>query len=185
MRKIFDIDYKRLIVLLLPTFLRKPILFSFLKALIQPLIKIYDSFLLNRTQNLYKIDTTGQVCYLRKMLNDNFDSEQRRIYIGEGLASDWIFVYLKSLFNTSGGKQPTCVGNADSLSTTIGKKTYVFNSENTGVTLISKQGTVGASGLDFTVMVPSELRGIVDESRLTSLINYYKLASKRYAITYY
>lgn len=186
MNKVFNIDYKRLIVLLLPTFLRKPVLYSLLKAMISPVISLYDAFLTNRAQNIYKANINGQVCHLRGMLNDNFDNDQRRIYISNGSTNGWCFAFMQALFNTQGNKQPIWAGSADKVNIdTLGNKTFVFNQGNTGVLQLSKQGAIGANGMDFVVMVPVALREIVDEVRMTSLVNYYKLASKRYDINYY
>jgi len=184
MSKIFDIDYKRLIVLLLPTFLRKPILFALLKALVQPIIVLYDDFKKNRDENLYKATINSQVCYLRKMLNDKFDFDERRIYLTEGNASTWTFAYKQDLFNAIDIKQPLWAGFADDTITGI-RKTLIFNTNNTGIKMISRQGAIGTSGLDFIVKVPLSMRGIIDENRLISQVNYYKLLSKRYAICYY
>lgn len=186
MNRVFEIDFKKLIVLLLPTFLRKPVLFSLLKALIRPVVILYDDFKTQRTKNLYRANHNGQVCYLRKMLNDYFDNDLRRMSIAEGNADDWTFIYKHETFNETEGGVPLWMSRADSaIPGSYGNSTLVFDSDNIGIKLISKQGYVGSSGLDFLIRVPASLRGIADESRMISLVNYYKLASKRYTITYY
>lgn len=185
MSKVYDIDYKRLIVLLLPSDMRKPRLFAVIKAMIAPIVVLYDQFKVNRSLNLYKVNRTGQVCHLRGMLNDNFDPSLRRIVIADGITSDWTILYKYSLFNAIDNKQPLWVGFANSSSVDgFGNTTAIFNQDNT-VSLISKQGSVGTAGIDFLVMVPMALRGIVDENRIKAQVNYYKLASKRYEIQYF
>jgi len=181
MSRIYIVDYKRLIVLLLPTFLRRPILFGLLKSLVCPIVTLHDQFTAQRGINIYQANHTGQVCYLRGMLNDAFDNNQRRIYIADAEPLGWTMLYKKVLFSEIGGKQPIMIGRSDSSTSS----SLTFNEGNTGVHLLSKQGSIGAIGIDFTVMIPMSLRGRADESRIVSLVNFYKLASKRYAIQYY
>lgn len=179
MSKVFEVDFKRLVVLILPTFLRKPLLFSLLKALVRPAVSTHAAFLAARREALYKANHTGQVCYLRGCLNDAFDSDQRRIYIADAESLDWCFLYKKETFTEEGKGNPIYLGFA----TEKQQKTLVFSAG--GVKLLPKQGTVGAMGVDFSVMVPMAMRGKIDESRIVSLVNFYKLASKRYMIQYY
>jgi len=183
MIQVFNIDYKRLVVMLLPPFMRLPLLFGIIKAIIRPVITAYDTFMTNRSQNIYRVTRTGQVCHLRGMLNDAFDSALRRIYIADGQAGGWVFLYQQALFNVVDNKHPLIVTQSDAVIVdALGNTTVIFNE---GLTLIPKQGSIGASGIDFLVMVPFALRGAVDENRIKSQVNYYKLASKRYEIQYY
>lgn len=179
--RVYSIDYKRLIVLLLPTFLRRPVLFGLLKSLVLPVITLHREFEVNRAKGIYQANHTGQVCYLRGMLNDAFDIDQRRIYISDAEPLGWTILYTKDQFTAAGGKQPTTLGRADSATGGV----LMFNEGNTGAHLVAKQGSIGAIGSDFTVMIPLALRGVIDENRVISLINFYKLASKRYAIQYF
>jgi hypothetical protein len=178
MSSVFKIDYKKLPVLLLPTFLRKSVLYRLLKAAIKPVVSLYDAFLTTRNQNNYTINQTGQVCYLRGLLNDAFDAELRRLYVADGEASDWIILYKKSLFTPTDSKHPLWLLSADEKQ----GETLLFRGE---VRLVPKKGSVSAAGVDFMVMVPMVLRGKIDENRIISLVNFYKLASKRYTIQYY
>lgn len=178
MSAVFKIDYKRLVVMLLPTGLRKPILFGLLKVAVKPITMLYDTFLSSRRQNIYVINQTGQVCYLRGLLNDAFDVELRRLYVANGEASDWTILYQKSLFTAIDNKSPLWLTGADEKQA----GTLLFRRD---VRLVPKTGSVSAVGVDFMVMVPMILRGKIDENRMISLVNFYKLASKRYIIQYY
>ena len=60
------IDFKRLVQLLLPTFLRKPQQTAFLNATIAPLETLYS-------ETMYKMQHNGQVIYLEKVLNEFCD----------------------------------------------------------------------------------------------------------------
>ena len=76
----YKVDFDRLILLLLPTFLRKPVFFGYLKALISPIASLHYRWEKIRAANLKKLEYNSQKCYLRKALNDYHDNEQRRIY---------------------------------------------------------------------------------------------------------
>lgn len=164
--KIFNVDFNRLIVSLLPTALRKPFIYALLYCLTKPILTIYNLFMQQRNTNLYLVNITPQVCRLRKLLNDTFDPDLRRIYISDGQVNEWTIVYSHLLFNPYYGKQP------------------LWLSPN-GYYLLSKQGIVSAIGFDFAVLVPLALRNNNNHNQLVSLLNTYKLASKRYIISYY
>jgi hypothetical protein len=78
---IFRINFKKLAQLLLPTFLRKPVITAFVNAFVQPLERLNEQFTLFRVSKEQQMSYNSQVCYLRKMLNDLFDPVQRRITI--------------------------------------------------------------------------------------------------------
>jgi len=179
--KVFEVDFKRLVVLLLPTFLRRPLLFALLKALVRPLVSMHTTFMAARREALYKANHTGQVCYLRGCLNDAFDSDLRRIKLADAESLGWCILYKKETFPPDGKGKPLNLAFASEKQ----KKMLVFGIGNKGVALLSKQGSIGAVGADFAVMVPMSMRGRVDENRIISLVNFYKLASKRYMINYY
>ena len=94
--KIFNLDLNKLVKLLLPIFLRKEKIIAFLNALISPLVKLYNRFILNRNNNLYILDITPQVFSLEKMLNDRYDNVDRRIYISNGAFRDADYIYLEA-----------------------------------------------------------------------------------------
>lgn len=58
--------------MLLPTFLRQPVLLSVLRAPVQPLVSLSDSCLSQRTDTLFGLQHTGQVCCLKDALNRYF-----------------------------------------------------------------------------------------------------------------
>lgn len=152
--KIFDIDYPKLVSLLTPPDLRKQRLLALLGALIMPVRTVYGSFKANRISNLYKLAHNGQICYLRKALNDSFDPVLRRIYIGDGSRFKRQYIY------TSGEQQ------ARYLRTIYIQPTTEY--EDTGV--------------DFKVIVPVGFDLAGNLYQLRALIDFYKLAGKRYTI---
>lgn len=161
-KKIYNINFNKLVTLLLPTFKRKVKITKFLKSLIKPLKELHEnlnsgeSFLELYKNALYKINHNGQVVYLEKVLNDRFDKDLRRIYITDGL------------FNTPTYAYPHIVEKDIYLNTQ-----YIFSGKD-----------LAFKDVDFVVVFPQNVvvsgeAGI----RIKSLINYYKLASKTYKIT--
>lgn len=159
----YDIHIKRLGLLLLPTFLRRPLLASLLYAVLTPLGYLHTRFMLFRQDATYRLGHNGQVCHLRAVLNDTFDPELRRITITDTAQNIGVlFVYLREE-----------------------ARAVLVPQRETGTTqLVNRRGFGGVSGYDFIVNVPLTLRGL-DESRLKAVVNTYKLVSKRFAISYF
>lgn len=152
----YKIEYNRLGILLIPTFLRKQNMVAFAQALLRPIDTIYYWWSVWRADNIYKLEHTGQVCSLRKSLNDNFDPAFRRIYIGSGQEHEPIYIF------TEAEEQDVWL-------------------ENDPVWLYTDAETAD-SGLDFIVYVPKD----VYENQIYELsahTNFYKPGGKRYKIT--
>ena len=181
------INFKYLIVEKLPTFLRYPLVYAFLYAMISPIEELQTRFQNNRLKNIAEANQTGQVCRLRGLLNDTFDSQLRRITIDDGFISDWTLVWRKDTFSNDAPVkgQALMMREADSAVTVPGKKTLVFNEGNNGVHIISRNGSVGTVGFDFIVNVPTVIKPVVDENQLIAILNANKLVSKRYKIVYH
>lgn len=151
MSKVFDIDIKKLIILLLPIDLRKSKIVAFLRAMVTPLASMHYRFTVKRTADLYKLNHNSQVCYLRAALNDSFDIEARRIRIIDGNQYNRNYIY------TRGEEKPEFIGT-------------IF---------LRDRADYADTGVDFIVEVPA---GIYDQYRMQALIDFYRLASKRYKI---
>lgn len=89
----YKVDYNKLVVMLLPLSLRRPRVISLARVLVSPLIDMHYLFTQRRNDNLYQLAHNGQVCFLRKALNDKFDRTERRIWIGEGNQFNRKYVY--------------------------------------------------------------------------------------------
>lgn len=151
----YNIDWDKLVLLLLPSFLRKPKIFAFIRSAVEPLKALHDDWLDFRDQNIYILNHNGQVCYFRGALNDVFDPDERRIYIQNGLAVEPKHIY------TVNENKPIYLGQ---------QPIYLYSSTD-----------VQDTGVDFIINVPQQ---IIQEQldRLIAEIERYRQAGKRYKI---
>lgn len=150
---LFDINFKKMGIGFLPINLRQPKNIAYVLALLEPVEWLYYQWLQKRDFDWYRLKHTGQVCKLRKVLNDNLDKSLRRIYIAQGTAFPRKYIYTKA------ENKPKYLG------------TY----------FIKSQDEYENTGVDFIVFVPTEIK-TVSIDQLKYLLNYYKLAGKRYKI---
>ena len=163
--RIFQLDIEKLTLLLIPTFLRKAKLVGWLRMLVAPIVKLHYDFTLKRAADLKKLSLNGQVCYLRKALNDAFDPTRRRIRILEGSSYQNQYIY------TEAERKPKFLG----------------------ILYLRRSVDYADTGVDFVVKIPREVWdsqktptseiGRYRFYEMEALIDFYKLASKRYIIT--
>ena len=79
----YDVKFKRLALLLLPTFLRRPLIAAVAYASVIPVQYLYVRFIRWKQDTDYRLNNNGQVCYLRAVLNDMFDPGLRRITVSD------------------------------------------------------------------------------------------------------
>lgn len=149
----YNIDFKKLALLMIPSFLRKPILTAYLQSLLVPLENLHLEWLQKRTDDWYALNHTGQVYSLRNALNDKLDEGSRRISISDGNAYPRKYIY-------------TPIENKLKF---LGKLSIYQNAEFLN------------TGYDFIVHAPQEVID-TKINELQALIIKYKLASKRYQI---
>ena len=151
----FEIDYSKLAAWLLPVRLRQILQRAWVKALVSPITKVQEKFRGNRDANLYKLAHNGQTYSIENMLNDKFDSEDRRIYLSGPLDKERIYLF-----------QPD-----DKKWIELGS-IHVYNS-----------GDYADTGKDFIVWVPNAIsmapQGLI---KMSAELDFYKLAAKRYEI---
>lgn len=151
-QNIYDIEHNKLNRWLTPLALRRPVMLSWLNALIVPFTFLYQSFLRYRAAKNYHLRITPQVCYLEKLLNDRYDFVLRRIYITDGIDRPITFIYrgdeLKPLF--------------------LGSK-FIYTS---GETSIQQD--------DFIVFVPADI--VFEDAEMRSIVMLYKLAGTQFKI---
>lgn len=154
---IFNIDYTKLAVQLLPSRLRLPGMKAFALVLIAPVRSLYGRFQGFRDDALYELRHNGQVCHLEGALNDMFDNTARRIYIEDGDTIDAITLFIEE------EEKPVAL--------------YVESEASPVYFYTDEELTTGGS---FVVKVPDILA--FDPNRMRALVNKYKLAGKLYEI---
>lgn len=65
----FEIGFKRLVALLLPMSLRRPLIFGVLRAGVSGVERTYKDFMAARKDHNFRLTHNGQVCYLQGVLN--------------------------------------------------------------------------------------------------------------------
>lgn len=164
--KLFQIDYRRLVLLLLPTFLRRSRLYAFLTAMVFGIEELHRHFTRQRDANLLRCRRNGQVCYLRALLNDELDPVQRRITLDDASQpGEWVMIFdenasYQTLIQSEPGK------------------------ESKAVHILYDEGAILENTSFFTVTVPWNVKMEDSTNRLRSLLNEYKLLSKTYIIIY-
>lgn len=159
MLRYFQVDFNRLLQLLMPVRLRKPIHIAWLCALLQPVRQLYLMFSFWRDTNLYTLKHNSQVVYLKAAINDMFDATERRIYILDGSLSDPLFVYLTAE-NT-----PLYLGLPGEAALYYSNPQWLYT-----------RAEASFSDYDFIVVLPMGL--VYDTVRLNALIDKYRLPSK-------
>lgn len=159
----YDVNFKRLALLLLPTFWRKPLLATIAYAAVSPLCYIHTRFVLFRRDSVYRLTHNGQVCYLRAVLNDQFDPIERRITVTETAGDAGILMLYKREVERAQLVPTREVGRA---------------------VIVNRRGFDGINAFDFWVNIPAALFESVDVTRLKAIVGTYKLASKRFSINY-
>lgn len=157
--EIFNINFRKLAVEWLPTFLRNPFWIAFILVMISPLEFMYNQLLNARKQNLIRIKTTCQKFSMQKRLNDVFDPLERRIEIVKAVLFDGTYLYTEA--------------EDDQFKT---KTKWLFGDENP-IYLYTEAELY--SDFDFLVKIPNS--GI-NQIQLKAEIEYYMLQSKNYKI---
>lgn len=164
---IFDNVYKyaidKMLMHLLIIVLRKPKTYYWLLALSSPWIKLKSLFMSYRILSLYKIEHTPQVFSLENVLNDSFDSIERRIYIKDGIYINNIWFF-----------------NPEETA-----PVHFYNPEENQPQRFYDPSELENLDVDFVVVIPKTL-GLDQQAiiRLKSLLAYYALPDKTYILNY-
>jgi len=163
----FNVNFDHIITLLLTFFFRKPKFQGYLQSLIAPMKSIYVQFIDFRWVILNKIQYTGQVVYMQKILNDTFNlGGQSLIWIDDGMTIDQEYLY------TRPESRP---------------KLLYTRGENLPLYLYTRAEYIGT--YSFKVMVPALLYATISTNgqlqQLIAMIEFYKLAGKSYIIETY
>jgi hypothetical protein len=166
--KIYEINYKRLATLLLPTFLRQPRVLSFLRAFGLATEVAYNRFMVGRRLDLFREGIDCSIPRLEYMLNsvfypDGLDVAYNHRIIIEGIKGKHVLrIFLGGI-----------VGEVDE-----GRPCYLNPTQYLYVN--SEAGEIFA---DFVVKVPSAVA--FDEIRMKTMIGSYALPGMYFEIVKY
>lgn len=158
------IDYRKLVILLLPTFLRRPVLMAWLRAMVYPLQQLHDRHQAARTQRLYELHHTSQICFIKDALNNEFgitdyaDGFEIEDINAKG---NWIWVYDENVERFD-----------DEQHMLFDEPTWIHDTSS-----------ILPPTSAFTVLVPKHIE--IDETndaRIRSVVNKYRLASRTFEI---
>lgn len=159
----YDFNVKRFGLLLLPVFMRRPIMAAFVRALMQGVAMVHGDFMRWRLERDDALRRTGQVCSLRGLLNDMFDDEYRGIDVSD----------------TGMGNGAGLVIKARAL------EYWIFVPARPGDMITECRGYGGSGREDFEIRLPMRLRGKLDMARMAGVVNKYKLCSRRWTANFY
>lgn len=163
MDKLLNIAYNKLVVSFLPIIWRKPKTIAYLTAIISPLITLLTAFKNHRLDAIYRLTHTGQVWSIEKVLNDKYDNTQRRIYLRKPFSTSRCWLY------TRPEKRPLFLDDQ---------------------VIIPNPKALQVGSIDFIVVIPLDLKLANQTSQygrdaaIKGLIDYYKLHSKNYILSY-
>ena len=160
----YNVNIKRLALLTLPMWQRRPLSGALIYAGVSPLGRLLQELRAYRSATSYRLRHNGQVCKLCGALNDEFDPGLRRIEIEDS--------------DSVGNREAAAVWLRDM------DRWVMVPRRGAGAVSIHREGFNGTSGYDFWVTVPEELWTAETETRLRAILNMYKLAGKRYAINH-
>lgn len=154
--RLFQINYKKLIFVLLPGHLRSKNVGALMVSAVQPIISLYNRFLISRNKNIYTLKHNGQVCYLRALLNDKFPDRNSSFQIvdieSEGA---WQFCYTEESYN------------------------QFFAPASPEAEILFSVPAIISGTANFLVIIPNNLTGYDTLNQIKSLVNEYKLVSKK------
>ena len=158
------IDYRKLVILLLPTFLRRPVLMAWLRAMVYPLQQLHDRHQSARTQRLYELHHTSQICFIKDALNNEFGiTDYATGFEIEDINApgNWIWVYDENVERFD-----------DEQHMLFDEPTWIHDT-----------ASILPPTSAFTVLVPKHIE--IDETndaRIRSVVNKYRLASRTFEI---
>lgn len=158
------IDYRKLVILLLPTFLRRPVLMAWLRAMVYPLQQLHDRHQAARMQRLYELHHTSQICFIKDALNNEFGiTDYAAGFEIEDINApgNWVWIYDENVERFD-----------DEQHMLFEEPTWIHDTSS-----------ILPPTSAFTVLVPKHIE--IDETndaRIRSVVNKYRLASRTFEI---
>lgn len=195
-----NLNWLKIIKENLPFFLQTTRRIDWIKALISPFNQIYQEFLIQYQVYSYKIRFNGQVMYLEKILNDKFSPTYGGIYIADGITLYPTYLYRKieiqpplylhrkwkqsisyvvGNFVVHQNKIYKCLVNNIHVQPSLNPIQWQYKRD---ITFIRRRIEFNIQ-YDFIVRIPASLTYNVVSLR--AIVDFYRLAGKRYKIETY
>lgn len=141
--------------------MRKPLIVVLLQIATIAIRLRHSDFLTNRSSNLYRLNHTGQVCYLRAVLNDAFTDRSCDFRIEDSsVVSEWVYARDEQQYTYD---QLIIKGEGSEDMVYVWSEDYIL-----------------VETTPFSIGVPSEIYANKDYMNMVrNLVNEYKLLSKR------
>ena len=177
----YNVDYKRLVMHLLPTFFRQPCIFGLLRAALVPLEQLHSKFLAKRKAQIYRLTHNGQVCYLTAVLNDNFPSAVTRFSIASvERQGEWLYAVSEtgeSIQLTA--EEGELVQHIEPVGNRRQPRVWYEIVGGDDVPLVYDEIALNAAQSVFIVNVPIDIYGSpASLLAVKEMVNRYKLVSK-------
>lgn len=158
------IDYRKLAVMLLPTFLRQALAMAIVRTFASPIQELHDKHLNESIRRVYELGHTGQCCHIKEALNKHFsidsyaDGFQLEDLDAEG---NWIIAY-----------------DEDEAFENV----MIF-ARNTNEIIVWDESNILPPTQTFKVLVPSCVDLSEENTAIINMIvNKYRLASRTFII---
>ena len=155
--RIFIVNWQKLVSLLMPTFLRQPVLSIFVKSFVQAISNLHTTFLAYKSYTEYWLEIDAQVWRIEKALNDRYDTALRRIRIKDAFG-----VVNTPLYQKAENKQLRLYQRSESE------------------TLLYTMGETAIFVVDFVVELPIGLA--YNATEMKAFVDTIKTPSKTFAL---
>lgn len=146
---LFRLNIDKLNLLMLPTFMRKPVMYAFCKVFSRPLKSVYDGFLARRAAVLFLLKYDSGKYNIERYLNLSFGDGGQDIFITNngGPERPYLTEYLPFTLLPSEYRGEVV-------------RTYLTHELPFYIDTITR-------GVDFTVHIPSSMHGRLEDIRAT------------------
>lgn len=158
----YNINFRTTGIMLLPTFLRKPMLIAVTTAIMKVLDEQQRE--MHRFLESLEMETYSQTCFLEGLINDSFDYFERRIIVRNAPIDKDYYLFWEEAQN-----KPV--------------KLMEETAPDFEPYMLSIDGQIGCFNYDFEIVLPAGFELSPEETnRLIALVDSHKLSSKRYRI---
>lgn len=160
----YRIDYRKLAVMLLPTFLRRPTLVSLVRVMVQPLQTLHDRWNEDCEKRDYNLQHTGQVCSIKALLNKQFGLNYINGFEIEDINANgnWVMAYDEAT-------------NLNDNHTMAEDSSFFFVHDEETITEVTSSFIIYVPAKHYNEKDLPVIRTIVGRYRLVSRIPMYKI----------